>query len=302
MGPVPSFAAQKKFGTGAHAYAVAVADINSDGKPDLIVANYIDGTVCVLLNTSAAGAITPTFSTQQTFATGSGPISVAAIDVNGDGKPDLIVANSNYMSGDTVSVLLNTTPPGSVTSSFATQMTFMTGAGPQSVAAADVNGDGKPDLIVANETDKTVSVLLNTTVPGAAAPTFATQQTFGTGTNPTFVTTDDLNGDGRPDLIVTNRGDNTISVLINATMAGAATLSFDNHQIFVTGAYPLLQSARLMSTATRLDLDNSERRQRYGLGIAQHDYTGLGHAELRRSTDFASRAPAEFRDDNRCKR
>ena len=102
VGPVPSFAAQKKFGTGAHAYAVAVADINSDGKPDLIVANYIDGTVCVLLNTSAAGAATPSFSAQQTFATGSGPISVAAIDVNGDGKPDLIVANSNYMSGDTV--------------------------------------------------------------------------------------------------------------------------------------------------------------------------------------------------------
>ena len=44
-------------------------------------------------------------------------------------------------------------------------MTFMTGAGPQSVAAADVNGDGKPDLIVANETDKTVTVLLNTAVP-----------------------------------------------------------------------------------------------------------------------------------------
>src|SRR5271167_2392777 len=121
----------------------------------------------MLMLGGGGATFTSSFAAQQTFATGSAPESVTAADVNGDGKPDLIVANA---IDSTVSVLLNTTLPGAATPSFAAQQTFGTGAFPESVMAADVNGDGKPDLIVANETGNTVSVLLNTTLPGAAKP------------------------------------------------------------------------------------------------------------------------------------
>ena len=92
---------------------------------------------------------------------------MTAADLNGDGKPDLIVVNLN---SNTMSVLLNTTAPGAATPSFAPQTTFATGSGPKSVTAADVNGDGKPDLIVTNYYSNTVSVLLNTTAPGRPPP------------------------------------------------------------------------------------------------------------------------------------
>ena len=231
----PSFAAQQTFATGSYPRSVTAADVNGDGKPDLIVANYDSNTVSVLLNTTAPGATTPSFAAQQTFATGSHPRSVTAADLNGDGKPDLLVAN---VGSNTVSVLLNTTAPGATTPSFATQQTFATGSHPHSVTAADLNGDGNPDLIVANLDSDTVSVLLNTTAPGATTPSFAAQQTFATGSGPKFVTAADLNGDGKPDLIVANYYSNTVSVLLNTTAPGATTPSFAAQQTFATGGDP----------------------------------------------------------------
>jgi len=295
IGPAPSFAAQQSFATGVDPSSVAEADVNNDGKPDVIVVNFFDNTVSVLLNTTppgagtpsyadqqtfpagaypnsvttadvngdgksdlivagggnavsvlldttAPGATTPSFAAQQTFATGSTAnpaTSVIATDVNGDGKPDLIVAND---SG--VSVLLNTTAPGATTANFAAQQTFATGYSPQGVTAADVNGDGKPDLIVANYFGD-VSVLLNITAPGAPAPSFSAQQTFPAGPpgNGGFVVASDLNGDGKPDLIVTHPSDSTLSVLLNTTTPGAATPSFATRKTFATGSNPTCVTA-----------------------------------------------------------
>jgi len=247
----PSFAAQQTFATGSHPSSVTVADVNGDGKPDLIVANYSSNTVSVLLNTTAPGATAPSFAAPQTFATGSGPIAVTVADINRDGKSDLIVAN---FYSNTVSVLLNTTAPGASTPSFAAQQTFATGSGTYSVAGADVNGDGKPDLIVANLADNTVSVLLNTTAPDAVTPSFANQQTFATGSGPLSVTATDMNGDGKPDLIVANAGDNTVSVLLSTTAPGATAPSFAAPQTFATGSYPVAVTAADVNSDGKPDL------------------------------------------------
>ncbi len=230
-----SFASQQTFATGSQPFSVAVADLNGDGKADLVVANYRANDVSVLLNTTAAGATTASFASQQTFATGTDPISVAVGDLNGDGKPDLVVAN--YGAND-VSVLLNTTAAGATTASFASQQTFASGAGPVSVAVADLNGDGRPDLVVANHAGNEVSVLLNTTAAGATTASFASQQTFATGSQPISVAVADLNGDGRPDLVVANYRANDVSVLLNTTVAGATTASFAPQQTFATGTQP----------------------------------------------------------------
>jgi hypothetical protein len=236
----PSFAPQQTFATGTNPLSVAVGAFNGDGKPDLAIANLNDNTVSVLLNTTAIGATTPTFTPQQTFATGTGPLSVAVGAFNGDGQPDLAVTNGNLFGPGTVSVLLNTTPAGATTPTFAPQQTFAVGTAPESVAVADFNGDGKPDLAVANSNGLgSMSVLLNTTAAGATAPTFAPQQTFAVLGGPFAVAVADLNGDGQPDLAVANANSNTVSVLLNTTALGATTVSFALQQTFATGTVPL---------------------------------------------------------------
>src|SRR5207302_560367 len=153
----------------------------------------------VLLNTTAAGAATPSFATKVDFSTGTHPLSVAIGDLNGDGKPDLTVTSEDRRGG---TELLNTTGPGATTPTFATRVDFSTGTTPFSVTIGDLNGDGKPDLAVANFTSASVSVLLNTTGAGATTPSFATKVDFSTGTHPRSVAIGDLNGDGKPDLTV----------------------------------------------------------------------------------------------------
>jgi len=135
--------------------SVAVADVNGDGKPDLVVANNCtsgdfgigctdpSGTAGVLLGNGDG-----TFQAAVTYgAGGSDASSVAVADVNGDGKPDLLVgecADTNCYG--LVGVLL-----GNGDGTFQAAVTYgSVGTFAYSAAVADVNGDGKPDLLVAN--------------------------------------------------------------------------------------------------------------------------------------------------------
>ncbi|MEZ2315836.1 MAG: DUF4347 domain-containing protein, partial [Microcoleus sp.] len=156
---VLGFATKVDFPTGNRPYSVSIGDINGDGKPDLAVANFRSNNASILLNTTPTGATTPTFAPAVFFTTDIGPYSVSIGDINGDGKPDLAVANQ---SSSTASILLNTTPTNAATPTFATKVDFTTGTYPQSVSIGDINGDGKPDLAVANFKSDTASILLNT--------------------------------------------------------------------------------------------------------------------------------------------
>lgn len=228
----PTFAPAVTFPTGLGTFSVAIADINRDGKPDLAAVNRDSDTFSVLLNETASGASTPSFSAQQSFVTGGRPRSLAAGDINGDGNVDLVIAEFN---NDRVSVWLNATVPGASTSSFTPPQTFPTGAAPTAVALGDLNGDGRSDIATADRSSHTVSVLLNTTSPGAATASFAGAQNFPVGTHPYSVAVGDVNGDGRPDLAAANTQSSTVSVLLNTTPAGASTPTFAPQQQFGTG-------------------------------------------------------------------
>jgi hypothetical protein len=224
-----SFAAKQDFVTGAQPWSVAIGDLDGDGKPDLAVVNNASNTVSVFRNTATSGSIgSGSFAAKQDFTTGTNPGSVAIGDLDGDGKPDLVLANQ---SSNTVSVLRNTATSGSIGSgSFAAKQDFATGAAPQQSAIGDIDGDGKPDLAVANDGGlNTVSVLRNTATSGSiGSGSFAVKQDF-TANNPYSLAIGDIDGDGRPDLVLANATSNTVSVLRNAGQYNNA-LSIDYNQ------------------------------------------------------------------------
>jgi len=149
------------YAAGQYPDAVAVADVNGDGHPDLVVANgCLTSTNCTYSGVSVLlGNGDGTFQTAVTYTTGqSDATSIAVGDFNGDGHPDIVVANDSGLS-----VLL---VKGDGT--FHSAVIYSSGGSlPSSVAIGDVNGDGHPDLVVANWASHTVGVLL-----GKGAGTF----------------------------------------------------------------------------------------------------------------------------------
>ena len=196
-----------------------MGDIDGDGKPDLVVTNYNSSTISVFRNTSTSGSIT--FATKVDFATGVNPYLVAIGDIDGDGKPDLAVTN---LSSSTVSVFRNTSTSGSIT--FASKIDLNTGTNPHGVTIGDIDGDGMPDLIVANNGGNNVSIFRNTSTSGSIlASSFASKVDFSTGTNPHGVAIGDIDGDGKPDLVVTNSGSTNVSVFRNTSSSGSITFA-----------------------------------------------------------------------------
>lgn len=203
----PTFASPKAYATGSFPLALAVADVNGDGRSDLATANYGEGvnSVSVLVNRGDGR-----FRAGRDYGVGESPGSLAIGDLTGDRKPDLAVANE---AADSVSVLLNL---GDGT--FEQRRDYPTGRAPVSVAIGDVNGDGSRDLTIANfvvpdanvvGVPGTVSVLLNSGDGG-----FRPKIDYPTGQRPQQVVIGDLTGDGKPDLATGNRSD-TVSVLTN---------------------------------------------------------------------------------------
>jgi hypothetical protein len=184
-------------------FCVVAADIDGDGKLDLISANRGDGTLTVLTNNGSG-----VFGSNATLNVGTVPAWVVAADLNGDKSVDLVAANYTKKPsgfGNTLTVWTN-----NGNGVFGSNATLAVGSGPFRVAVADVNGDGKPDLISANYVGRTLTVLTNN-----GSGVFGFNDTLAVGTNVECVAVADVNGDGYPDLISANSGENTLTVLTN---------------------------------------------------------------------------------------
>jgi hypothetical protein len=201
-----TFAPAVTYGTGTTPQGIALVDINGDGRLDIITANSNSNNVGVLLGS----ATTPgTFPATATFYGSGGdfPVGIGVSDVNGDGRPDIVVSSSAN-----VGVLLNqATAPGT----FSAAIVYSSGnSSPRGLALTDVNRDGRLDIITGGNGN--LGVLLNL----AAAPgTFGPAATYNTGTSANDIAVGDVNGDGRPDVAVSNFNGGNISLLLNSASA-----------------------------------------------------------------------------------
>jgi hypothetical protein len=217
------------------------SDIDGDGKPDAVTGTQSTNGLSILRNTGSSGTVS--FAGALNFATVSNGLDVAAGDLDGDGKPDVIV--TKQASG--FSIFRNTSTPGSI--SFATRIDSALNLA-HGAAIGDLDGDGKPELIVANNSAASVRIYRNTSTPGTIMLTSVLSVTTGAG--PREVHVIDFDGDGRLDIATNNFSAGTVSVLRNTSTVGS--FSFD----------------------TKLDLTGASGT----FGIALGDLTGDGKPEV----------------------
>jgi hypothetical protein len=211
-GPDPntiSFDYRMDFGVSDYLNDLAVADIDGDQKPDLIVPLTDNGQLIIYQNTSTQGNVSAT--ALPPFATGGVPTrGVAVGDLNNDHHLDIVVAAPGG-----VGIFENHSTPGV----FVLPRTDVpTGTNPDQVVIGDLDKDGFLDVVVANPSDNTLTVLHNTTGSvGAPIQLTPLTTTIQTGSTPLGLAIGDLDGDGWPDIVVANHEGASVSIILNTT-------------------------------------------------------------------------------------
>ena len=216
-----TFGAGASYGVGDSPQGIAVGDFRGIGVLDMAVAAYDDELDILLGNGDG------TFQTFNPIILGNleeNNSSIVIGDFNRDGRLDIAMFNSIFVEGsygyDAVYVFL-----GNGDGTFQSPISTWAGEGPEFGAVADFNGDGIPDLAVADFGTNSVGVLI-----GNGDGTFQSLVSYPVGTHPKGVAVGDFNGDGIPDLVVSNYGSGTLSILLGSattrgTFGTASTLS-----------------------------------------------------------------------------
>ena len=182
------------------------ADFNKDGLPDVVTTNLDDDTVTILLSDGKGGFREAPGSPDPA---GGKPWQVAIDDFNKDGNPDLAIIpyERDLPPGQraAVTVLLGD-GKGSFTAMPGTPLSLDGCHGPSSIATGDINGDGRPDIVVLCAESRNLAIFLSDAGKGFTRLTHPTPGGWGS------VAVADLDADGKSDIIIANNGDGTVTI------------------------------------------------------------------------------------------
>jgi len=214
---------------------VRVSDLDGDGKPDILVANYGAGSFSVFRNTSVAGNINIANFSRKDFTSGSGSTFVTVADLDNDGKQDVIIANQGE---NTLSIFKNISTSGNI--SFNSPVKLTTPSTPIGIGIGDFDKNGWLDIVTVNYDNNSLSIFSNKGIFNTLSPSnFNAPFKLITGLNPITIDVADLDGDSKVDIVVGNYSSRNVSIFKNNFVSGILnTSSFASKIDFNAGNSP----------------------------------------------------------------
>jgi flagellin-like hook-associated protein FlgL len=231
-----TFLGRTTVAVGAGATSVTARDLNGDGKLDLVSTDKTDATLSICIGNGDG-----TFAARTTAATGVNPLVVLSQDLNGDGSMDVIVADGgNTFGSSTLDIFI-----ANGNGTFQARTTVRVGGWADSLAATDINGDGKIDLLCTEDNNQNISVVI-----GNGNGTFQARRTLATGVGPIGISLGDVNDDDIKDILVLNASDNTIGLYLgNGTASTSTSTSTEPTSIYLDTQADAQDALAVLDTA-----------------------------------------------------